>query len=51
MAKTRKNFQQEVEGVKTTPAKPLFEHMEKTMDVQSFVPKTVTSDGIAQLWN
>ena len=29
MAKTRKNFQQEVEGGKTTPAKPLFESMEK----------------------
>jgi len=49
MAKTRKNFQQEIEGGKTTPAKPLFENMEKIMDEQSYVPKTVTSDDIAQM--
>jgi hypothetical protein len=49
MAKTRKNFQQEVEGGKTTPAKPLFESMEKMMDEQSYVPKTVTADDIAEM--
>jgi hypothetical protein len=49
MAKTRKNFQQEVEGGKTTPAKPLFENMEKMMDQQSYVPKTVTADDIAEM--
>ena len=47
MAKTRLNFQKHVEGGKTTPARPIFEQMEKTMDEQSFVPKTVTSDDIA----
>jgi len=49
MAKTRKNFQEQVEGGKKTPASSLFEHMEKTMDKQSYVPKTVTSDDIAQM--
>ena len=49
MAKTRKSFQENVEGGKTTPARPIFEQMEKTMDEQSFVPKTVTSDDIAQM--
>ena len=49
MAKTRKNFQEQVEGGKTTPAKPIFESMEKMMDEQSYVPKTVTSDDIAQM--
>ena len=49
MAKTRKNFQEQVEGGKTTPAKPLFENMEKIMDEQSYVPKTVTADDIAEM--
>ena len=49
MAKTRKNFQEQVEGGKTTPARELFEGMEKSMDQQSYVPKTVTSDDIAQM--
>ena len=48
MMKTRKNFQQEVEAGKKTPASPIFEHMEKTMDQQSYVPKTVTADDIAE---
>jgi len=48
MMKTRKNFQQEVEAGKKTPASPIFEHMEKTMDKQSYVPKTVTADDIAE---
>ncbi len=49
MAKTRKNFQEQVEGGKTTPARELFEGMEKTMDEQSFVPKTVTDKDIAEM--
>jgi len=49
MAKTRFNFQKEIEGGKKTPAKELFEGMEKTMDEQSYVPKTVTSDDIAEM--
>ncbi len=49
MAKTRKEFQKNIEGGKTTPARELFEGMEKTMDEQSFVPKTVTSDDIAEM--
>jgi hypothetical protein len=49
MAKTRKNFQEQVEGGKTTPAKELFEGMERTMDKQSYVPKNVTSDDIAEM--
>jgi hypothetical protein len=49
MAKTRLDFQKQIEGGKTTPAKPLFESMEKTMDKQSYVPKTVTADDIAEM--
>jgi hypothetical protein len=49
MAKTRKSFQENVEGGKTTPARTIFEQMEKTMDEQSFVPKTVTSKDIAEM--
>ena len=49
MAKTRLNFQKNVEGGKNTPARELFEGMEKTMDEQSFVPKTVTADDIAEM--
>jgi len=49
MAKTRLNFQKQVEGGKTTPARELFEGMEKTMDEQSFVPKTVTEKDIGEM--
>jgi hypothetical protein len=49
MAKTRLEFQKNVEGGKNTPARELFEGMEKTMDKQSMVPKTVTSDDIAEM--
>jgi hypothetical protein len=49
MAKTRKSFQENVEAGKKGPASPLFENLEKTMDEQSFVPKTVTSNDIAQM--
>ena len=49
MAKTRKSFQESVEAGKKGPSSPLFENLEKTMDEQSFVPKTVTSDDIAQM--
>jgi hypothetical protein len=49
MAKTRKEFQKNIEGGKTTPARELFEGMEKTMDEQSFVPKTVTDKDIAEM--
>jgi hypothetical protein len=48
MMKTRFNFQKNIEGGKTTPAASLFEDMEKIMDKQSFVPKTVTQDDIAK---
>ena len=48
MMKTRKNFQDQIEGGKNTPAKPLFENMEKMMDEQSYVPKTVTANDIAE---
>jgi len=48
MMRTRFNFQKGVEGGKTTPAKELFEGMERTMDKQSYVPKTVTQDDIAK---
>ena len=41
MAKTRKNFQEQVEGGKTTPARELFEGMEKTMDEQSLCSKNM----------
>jgi len=49
MAKTRKNFQEQVESGKKTPASTIFEHMEKTMDKQSYVPKNVTVDDIAEM--
>jgi len=49
MAKTRLEFQKNIEGGKNTPARELFEGMEKTMDEQSFVPKTVTSDDVAEM--
>jgi hypothetical protein len=49
MAKTRKDFQQQVEAGKKTPASMVFEHMEKSMDKQSYVPKTVTADDIAEM--
>ncbi len=49
MAKTRLEFQKNIEGGKNTPARELFEGMEKTMDEQSMVPKTVTSDDIAEM--
>ena len=49
MAKTRQEFQKQIEGGKTTPARELFEGMEKTMDEQSFVPKTVTDKDIAEM--
>jgi len=48
MMKTRLDFQKNIEGGKTTPARELFEDMEKTMDKQSYVPKTVTQDDIAK---
>jgi hypothetical protein len=49
MAKTRKSFQEQVELGKGTPAKPLFDNLEQTMDEKSFVPKTVTADDIAEM--
>jgi len=49
MAKTRKEFQKNIEGGKNTPARELFESMEKTMDEQSFVPKTVTDKDIGEM--
>ena len=49
MAKTRLNFQKEVEGGKKTPAKELFESMEKTMDEQSYVPKNVNEKDIGEM--
>jgi hypothetical protein len=49
MAKTRQEFQKNIEGGKNTPARELFEGMEKTMDEQSMVPKTVTSDDVAEM--
>ena len=49
MAKTRKEFQKNIEGGKNTPARELFEGMEKTMDEQSFVPKTVTDKDIGEM--
>ena len=49
MMKTRKSFQEQVEGGKKTPASPLFEHMEKMMDKQSYVPKTVSDKDIGQV--
>ena len=49
MAKTRLNFQKEVEGGKKTPARELFEGMEKTMDEQSYVPKNVNEKDIGEM--
>jgi len=49
MAKTRFNFQKEVEGGKKTPARELFEGMEKTMDEQSYVPKNVNEKDIGEM--
>jgi len=49
MAKTRLNFQKQVEGGKTTPARELFESMEKTMDEQSYVPKNVNEKDIGEM--
>jgi hypothetical protein len=50
MAKTRFEFQKNVEGgMKTPEVAPFFKNLEKTMDEQSFVPKTVTADDIAQM--
>ena len=49
MAKTRKNFQDQIEGGKNTPARELFEDMEKIMDDQSYVPKNVTDKDIAEM--
>ena len=49
MAKTRLNFQKHVEGGKTTPARELFEGMEKTMDEQSYVPKNVNEKDIGEM--
>jgi hypothetical protein len=50
MAKTRLEFQKNVEGgMKTPEVAPFFKNLEKTMDEQSFVPKTVTADDIAQM--
>ena len=49
MAKTRLEFQKQIEGGKATPAKPIFEQLEQTMDQQSFVPKTVTADDVAEM--
>jgi hypothetical protein len=50
MAKTRLEFQKNVEGgMKTPQVAPFFKNLEKTMDEQSFVPKTVTADDIAQM--
>ena len=49
MAKTRFNFQKEIEGGKKTPAKELFESMEKNMDEQSYVPKNVNEKDIGEM--
>jgi hypothetical protein len=50
MAKTRLEFQKNVEGgMKTPEVAPFFKNLEKTMDEQSFVPKTVTADDIAEM--
>ena len=49
MAKTRLNFQKQVEGGKKTPARELFEGMEKTMDEQSYVPKNVNEKDIGEM--
>jgi hypothetical protein len=49
MAKTRKEFQDQIKIGKTTPAKGMFEAAEKIMDEQSYVPKTVTNKDIAEM--
>lgn len=49
MAKTRLDFQKQIEGGKTTPARELFENAEKIMDEQSYVPKNVTEKDIAEM--
>jgi hypothetical protein len=49
MMKTRKSFQDQVEAGKKTPASMLFDHMEKIMDQQSYVPRTVTDKDIGQV--
>ena len=50
MAKTRLNLvQKQVEGGKKTPARELFEGMEKTMDEQSYVPKNVNDKDIGEM--
>jgi len=49
MAKTRLDFQKQIEGGKTTPAKELFENAEKIMDEQSYVPKNVTEKDIGEM--
>ena len=41
--------QKEIEGGKNTPAKELFEGMEKTMDEQSYVPKNVNEKDIGEM--
>jgi len=49
MAKTRKEFQNQIEGGKNTPARELFEDAEKIMDEQSYVPRNVTDKDIAEM--
>jgi hypothetical protein len=49
MMKTRKSFQEQVEGGKKTPASMIFEHMENIMEKQSYVPKTVSDKDIGQV--
>ena len=49
MMKTRKNFQEQVEVGKKSPASLIFKDLEKTMDTQSYVPKTVTDKDIGQV--
>ena len=49
MAKTRLDFQKQIEGGKTSPARELFENAEKIMDEQSYVPKNVTDKDIAEM--
>jgi hypothetical protein len=49
MAKTRLDFQKQIEGGKTTPARELFENAEKIMDEQSYVPKNVTEKDIGEM--
>jgi len=49
MAKTRLDFQKQIEGGKTSPARELFENAEKIMDEQSYVPKNVTEKDIGEM--